>query len=444
MIPLDAQLRADARAIFAAAVAAADPHRAIAGAVQRAGDVLSVAADHYDLAQYRNLYVVGAGKAGAPMAQAIEQLLARPIAGGLVAVKHGYRLPSRQVTIAEAGHPVPDAAGMEATRSVIELLERAGSDDLVIVLVSGGASALLVAPAEGLTLPDKQVTTELLLNSGATIQEINTVRKHLSRIKGGGLARVAFPATVLTLTLSDVVGDRIDVIGSGPTAPDASTFGDALRVLDAYHLCKDIPPTVLRMLERGSRGEIAETPKPGDPMFNKVRNIVVANNRSALVAARQRACDLGYRALVLSSFVEGEARQAAVFHAAIVKEILASNEPVCRPACVLSGGETTVAVRGKGRGGRNQEFGLAAAIEIDGLDGVVMLSGGTDGTDGPTEAAGALVDGGTTRRGESQDLDAQRHLAANDSYHFLKATGDLLVTGPTYTNVMDIRVMLIA
>jgi hydroxypyruvate reductase len=293
-------------------------------------------------------------------------------------------------------------------------------------------------------LADKQATTELLLNSGATIREINTVRKHLSRIKGGGLARIAFPATVLTLTLSDVVGDRIDVIGSGPTAPDASTFADALRVLDAYDLRKNIPATVLRMLERGSRGETAETPKPGDPVFDKVRNIVVANNRSALVAARQRACDLGYRALVLSSFIEGEARQAAVFHAAIVKEILASNEPVCRPACVLSGGETTVAVRGKGRGGRNQEFGLAAAVEIDGLDGVVMLSGGTDGTDGPTEAAGALVDGGTTRRGESQDLDARRHLAANDSYHFLQATGDLLVTGPTYTNVMDVRVMLIA
>lgn len=437
------QLRDDARAIFAAGISAADACNAIKGAIACAGDGLSVAGHRYRLSDYRNVYIVGAGKASARMAQAVEQLLGRLVRDGLVVVKYGYSLPTVTVRIVEAGHPIPDRAGIDATQTVVNLLEQATGEDLVIGLFSGGASALLVCPAECLTLADKQATTELLLRAGATIQEINAVRKHMSKVKGGGLAKIADPATVLALIISDVVGDPIDIVASGPMAPDASTFGDALRVVERHELREQIPPAVLNVLESGARGEIAETPKPGDPIFARVRNIVVGNNRSALEAARQKACELGYHAAVLSSSIEGDAREAAAFHTAIAKEILASNQPVTKPACLISGGETTVVVHGDGLGGRNQEFALSAAIEIEGRQGLVVLSGGSDGTDGPTEAAGGLVDGTTVQRGHEKGLDARGHLRANDSYHFLKGTDDLLITGPTFTNVMDLRVMLI-
>jgi hydroxypyruvate reductase len=437
-------MREDARAIFAAGVAGADPRQAVARSVRRAGETLSVAGRDYDLRRCRNVYVLGGGKGGAPMVLAVEDLLGRRITGGLVAVKYGYRLPCRRVEIVEAGHPLPDAAGMAAARRILRFAEGAGRDDLVMVLISGGASALLACPAQGLDLEDKQVTTGLLLKSGATIEETNTVRKHLSLIKGGRLAKSAAPAAVLGLIISDVVGDRIDVVGSGPTAADPSTFADCLRVLGAYGLITQVPAAVVDLLERGARHQLSETPEPGDPVFARVHNVVVANNESALAAAHRKACALGYNAMILSSSVRGDTTEAAVSHALLGRRILDGNGPTGRPACVLSGGETTVVVRGRGRGGRNQEFGLAAAIELDAVEAVVLLSGGTDGTDGPTDAAGSLVDGGTIRRGRSRGLDAERCLAANDSYHFLEATGDLLVTGPTYTNVMDLHVMLIA
>jgi hydroxypyruvate reductase len=439
------QLRADARAIFDAGVAAADPHKLITQTIGRAGDVLSVGGREYRLADYRNRYVVGAGKASARMAQALEQLLGpATIRQGVVTVKYGYALPTTTVTVVEAGHPIPDAAGVHATRSIIQLSGEAAEDDLIVCLLSGGASALLVCPADGLTLADKQITTDLLLKAGASIHETNTVRKHISKVKGGGLAKIAYPATVVTLILSDVVGDRVDVVASGPTAPDASTFGDALRVVERHRLRERLPPAVLNLLECGARGEVPESPKDGDAVFRKVRNLIVGNNRSALEAACRKARQLGYHAMLLSSSIEGETGAAAALHIAVAKEILSSNQPVPTPACIVSGGETTVVVQGEGRGGRNQEFALSAAIQIDGLEGLVVLSGGTDGTDGPTEAAGALIDGDSIRRGSEKGLDARRHLRSNDSYHFLKATGDLLVTGPTFTNVMDLRVMLIA
>jgi hydroxypyruvate reductase len=303
---------------------------------------------------------------------------------------------------------------------------------------------LLVSPREGISLQDKQNVTERLLKSGAPIQEVNAVRKHISRVKGGGLARSAYPATVVSLILSDVVNDPVEAIASGPTAPDPTTYADCIRILQRHELWRAIPGAVRELLETGTRGEAAETPKQTDAIFLNVKNVVVGNNRLAAQGAKQKARELGYQSCILSSMIEGEARVAAGFHVAVAGEVLESGEPVTAPACLISGGETTVTVRGKGKGGRNQEFALAAALEIDGSERIVVLSGGTDGTDGPTDAAGAIVDGMTIRRGKDKGLDAQACLENNDSYRFLLGTGDLLVTGPTFTNVMDLRLMLIA
>ncbi|HZA57021.1 MAG TPA: glycerate kinase [Candidatus Udaeobacter sp.] len=438
------QLRADARRIFEAGIAAVDPVEAVKRHLGRTGDILHVADRRYELPTYRHVYVVGTGKASARMARGLEEILGESIDSGVVVVKYGYSTPTRRVDIVEAGHPIPDPPGVEGTKQIIDTLRKAGNDDLVIFLVSGGGSALLPCPADGLTLEDKQRTTQILLDCGATIHEINSVRKHLSKVKGGRLARLAYPATVVGLILSDVIGDRLEGIASGPTVPDTSTFSDCLKIIERYQLQGKIPPVVRAFLEQGARGGIEETPKAADPVFEKVQNVLVGSNRLALQAAKQKADALGYNSLLLSSSVEGETQTVAAVHAAIAKEISATGGPVRRPACVISGGETTVTIRGGGLGGRNQEFALAAALHIEGLEGIVILSGGTDGTDGPTDAAGGVVDSGTLRRATANGLDAGDYLRRNDSYHFLQSTGDLLITGPTYTNVMDLHVMLIA
>jgi hydroxypyruvate reductase len=323
---------------------------------------------------------------------------------------------------------------------IAQIAAAAGPADLVICLISGGASALLPLPAGGITLQEKQDTTRLLLASGATIHQINTVRKHISRIKGGQLARLAAPARVESLLLSDVVGDDLDVIGSGPTAPDASTFAAAGAVLDRYQIRRRVPASVRHRVEQGERGEIPETPKPGDSLFARVRNTVVGGNRLALDAAARAARQLGYRTLILSSTIQGETREIARMHAAIAREIAATGRPIRPPACIVTGGETTVTIRGDGLGGRNQEFTLAAALDIAGLDRVVVFSAGTDGSDGPTDAAGAIADGETLAR----NPDARLFLDRNDSYHYFQSLGDLVVTGPTNTNVMDVRLILVA
>jgi hydroxypyruvate reductase len=438
------KLRRDALAIFNAGLKSADPEAAIRRFVHRDDEMLDVARHRYDLSRYRNIYIVGAGKASARMAQAVEAILDDRIGDGAVIVKYGYRLATKKVKILEAGHPIPDRVGLDATAMVIGLLRKAAEDDLIVCLISGGGSALLSCPREGVSLERKQETTDLLLKSGARIQEVNAVRKHISQVKGGGLARSAYPATVVSLILSDVVGDPIETIASGPTAPDPSTYGDCVRILERYGLWKRIPYEVRELLEKGLRGEVAETPKKGDAIFAKVTNVVVGNNRLATHGAKQRARELGYQSCILSSLIEGEARDAALLHVAIAKEVLSSGEPISRPACLVSGGETTVTLRGEGTGGRNQEFALAAAVEIDGSEEIVVLSGGTDGTDGPTDAAGGIVDGTTIRRARDKGLDARAHLQTNDSYPFLLATNDLLVTGPTFTNVMDLRLILVA
>lgn len=426
------RLRTDARAIFAAGLRAADPYEAILAQRARFGRILDRRYDH--------IYVVGAGKASATMALAIEKLLGARITGGLINVKHEHTEPLKRVRLNECGHPVPDEAGVAGAREIAEIAAQAYERDLVICLISGGASALLPLPARGLTLADKQGVTKLLLACGATIHEINTIRKHLSAIKGGRLAQLAAPATLLTLVLSDVIGDDLSVIGSGPTWPDASTFADARAILARYDLLDQVPAAVRRHLDAAAE----ETPKPGDPAFANAHTHIVGSNRIAVDACASEAKRRGYRPLVLSTTMEGETRDVARTHAAIAREIRSSARPAKPPVCLISGGETTVTIRETGgQGGRNQEFVLAAAIDLAGLDGVCVLSGGTDGTDGPTDAAGAIADGATIARAAALGLNAAQSLAGHDSYRFFDPLGDLISTGPTGTNVMDLRLVLV-
>jgi hydroxypyruvate reductase len=373
------------------------------------------------------------------MARAAERVLGRRITAGLVNVKYGHTAKLRRIELNECGHPVPDAQGVDGAQRIASMAESAGPGDLVLCLISGGASALMPFPAPPITLEEKQAVTRLLLASGANIHEINCIRKHMSQIKGGQLARLAWPAAVESLLLSDVIGDDLDVIGSGPTAPDASTFADAAEILDRYGIRARVPAAVRDRIEGGMRGEIAETPKAGDPLFARVRNTIVGSGRLALQAAAHRARQFGFNTLVLASGIEGETREIARMHAAIGREIANSGQPVKPPACIVTGGETTVTIKGSGLGGRNQEFVLAAAIDIAGLDNVVVFSAGTDGTDGPTDAAGAIADGRTLAR----NPDARRLLENNDSYHYFEPLGDLVITGPTHTNVADVRLVLV-
>ncbi len=395
------------------------------------------------LKNFDRIFLIAAGKAAVEMAVAVEKIVGERLAGGIAVTKHGHLTAQcRRVRAMEAGHPIPDADGIAAANTIRELLSELNRRDLLLVAISGGASALLSSPVKPITLRAKQKTTDLLLRAGANIRELNDVRKHLSSLKGGRLAAAAYPATVVSLLLSDVIGDPLDVIGSGPTAPDPTTFADAITILDRFKLLERVPQAIRERLERGAAHEIPETPKPGDPIFKNVHNIVIGSNRLALNAALRQAKALGYRSLILASTMQGETREVARVHAEILRELTASGNPIPPPACILSGGETTVTVRGSGKGGRNQEFALAAAIAIDGLSNVLVLSAGTDGTDGPTDAAGAIATGSTVDRAQTMGIDAQEYLSRNDSYSFFSALGDLVKTGPTGTNVMDIHVLL--
>jgi glycerate 2-kinase len=437
------KLRDDALAIFQSGIQAANPVGAVERHVKREGDTLLVDGTPYPLGKVGCVKVVGMGKASAVMAKPLTDLLGDLITDGIINVKYGHRYPLSGIQVREAGHPVPDEHGLRGTRDLIALLSDTSEEDLVFCLISGGGSALSPAPAEGISLADKRGVTRGLLECGATIHEINAVRKHLSRIKGGRLAKLAQPATLVSLILSDVIGDDLDTIASGPTVPDPSTYYDCLRLLTRYKLTEAIPLPAIRHLEAGARGEIPETPKKEDSAFRKTQNVVVGSNSLAMEAARETAASLGYHPMILSSFVEGETRDVARVHTAIAKEILRTGNPIPTPACVISGGETTVTIQGNGKGGRNQEFALAAALEIEKLDGVLVLSGGTDGTDGPTDAAGAVVDGDTVERGRGLGMDARRHLDNNDAYPFFQPLDALLMTGPTLTNVMDLRLVMV-
>ena len=435
------KLRKAAGEIFQAALDAANPRIAIHRHVRREGENLLVDGAVYDLGPGR-VVVVGAGKACAAMAAAVEEVLGDRIRDGVVVVKDGYALPLRRIRVTQAGHPVPDARGAEGTSAILGLLTETRPEDLVIVLISGGGSALLPAPVAGIDLIEKQAMTRALLACGATIEEINAVRKHCSRIKGGQLARALFPARSLTLILSDVIGDPLDAIASGPTVPDTTTYGEALEVLRRYRVEDRIPVSILRHLERGARGEIPETPKAGDPCFATAHHCIVGNNLQSLLAARDRAARLGFQALLLTTALKGESREVAKVLAALLLEMRRSGHPLSPPACLLLGGETTVTVRGKGKGGRSQELVLAGAIAIAGGRDLVIWSAGTDGTDGPTDAAGAVADGDTWARAKEVGLDPLRALEENDAYHFFEGLGDLIKTGPTLTNVMDVILLL--
>ncbi len=436
------KMRTDAGEIFQAGIEAVEAEAAVKRHCRVGNNRLAVDDTAFDLGGFRNIYVIGAGKAGASMAKALEDMLGKRITHGLVNVKYGHVGDLSQVKLTEAGHPVPDEPGRAGAQAIFELASRAEKGDLVICLISGGGSALLPLPVEGVRLSDKQDTTRVLLACGATIHEINAIRKHISVVKGGGLARAVYPATMVSLMLSDVVGDDLDVIASGPTVPDTSSFEDCMKIFDKYGIREKVPRGVLTYIQGGLKGKIPDNPKPGDSIFIGTHNVIVGSNMDCVLAAEKKACDLGYHTLVLSSMLEGETSDVAQVHAGIAKEILKTGHPISPPACVLSGGETTVTIRGQGLGGRNQEFVLSAAISLGGWEKVVFLSGGTDGTDGPTDAAGAVADGQTTQRAKMVGMDPAVFLSNNDAYHFFDRLGDLVKTGPTNTNVMDLRIML--
>jgi glycerate-2-kinase len=425
------------------ALNAVDARRIIKSKVLLKNSTLNVDEYSFDLKKFKNIYVIGGGKAGGSMAKALEEILGNHITIGIVNVPRGSRSKTAIVKLHEASHPIPDEAGVEGTRRMLGLVEQARKDDLVICLISGGGSSLMPLPRDEISIADKREITNTLLKSGANINEINTVRKHISDFKGGWLAKKAYPATILNLILSDVVGDPLDFIASGPTVPDSTTFGDAINVLEKYDLWNKTPASIRKVLSDGEKGIIPETPKASDEAFKKVFNVVVGNNRFASITAREQLKSKGLNTLLLTATLEGEAHHVGVMLASIAREVSMSENPISKPAGIIAGGETTVTVTGKGLGGRNQEIALAAARKLKDMDGVVVASLSTDGIDGPTDAAGAIVDGKTLARAAKTSLTPEKYLLENDSYHFFSKLDDLIVTGPTGTNVNDISMIVV-
>lgn len=423
--------------IFQAAVGAADPYRCVA---RNCDAILSL----YRGGGFDRMIVIGFGKASPTMARAMEDSLGDSIDAGLIVTKYGHGFAGKggKIRLLEAGHPIPDGNGASATEAMVDLVAPADEKTLVVCLVSGGGSSLFVSPHHGITLAEKRTVTDMLLRAGADIGELNAVRKHLSGVKGGRFAEFVHPATCVSLILSDVIGDRLDVIASGPTAPDPTTYEDAVAVLVRYGLLDKVPESVALLLRQGRIGLIPETPKPGDECFVKMTNMVVGSSLMALEAALVKAVSLGSRAEIVSAELCGEAREAGRW---LARRALAAQRAKQgrSPLFLISGGETTVSVTGSGKGGRNMELALAFALEIEGTVGISLLSAGTDGTDGPTDAAGAMVDGSTVAAARRMDIDPVDFLGRNDSYSFFKKIGGLLVTGPTGTNVMDLQVVLI-
>ncbi len=437
--------------IFGAAIAAVDPGRAVRETLVLAGDVLQVRSRSYNLKEFRRLYLMGVGKAGEPMALAVEEILGERLESGLVVVKNRGSADLRKTRVLEAGHPEPDERGLEAARQALAFADaNLTHEDLLFMVISGGGSALWPAPVEGISLADKTATTRVLLRSGATIQEMNAIRKHLSRVKGGRFLEHTKGCDVISLMLSDVVGDDMASIASGPTSPDPTTFQDCLDIIERLGIERDLPPVVTKHLRLKAEqalvpGATVETPKPGAGRFYRVQNEIVAGNFKALQAAAETAKGLGYKPLILSSSVFGNAADVARFNVAVAREILKSGNPVSPPCCVISGGETTVRVEGDGKGGRNQEFALWCALETANwpAQGVLFASVGSDGCDGPTDAAGAYAAPDTASRAREAQLSMRDYLSRNDSYHFFKRLGDLIVTGDTRTNVMDLQFILV-
>lgn len=434
--------------IFREALKSVDPAFIVKG---YAGKVHS----YYLMKGFTSLVIAGFGKAAYQMAKAVEEMFDSDlIRGGIVVTKYGHAKSQlsavsdqqsgelKKIKVLEAAHPVPDENGFKAAEEVISLLKEADKNTLVLCLISGGGSALFVSPCDGVTLSEKQAITDLLLKAGADITELNSVRKHLSAVKGGRLAEIVYPAEIISLIISDVIGDKLDVIASGPTAPDPSTYQDALDVLKKFYLLDKAPGSIVNIFKKGTDGTIPDTPKDDNPVFQNVQNIIIGSNKIAIDAAYKEAEVLGLDAEIISSELAGDAKEAGKWLAK--KALEEHSNSSSRSKCLISGGETTVIVKGNGKGGRNTELALSFAMEIDGIEGVTFLSAGTDGTDGPTDAAGAVVDGKTISKAKELGLNPQKFLDNNDSYNFFKKTGSLLITGPTGTNVMDIQIAVIA
>lgn len=435
-------LREDAISIFQSAVKAVHPENLMSDILNVGTEHISIDGVAYPIDSFENLYVIGAGKAAAAMAQGVENHLDGLITEGLVVTKHGHKLPTKRIKVLEAGHPLPDTDGSEAMRQLMELLRNVGPSDLILCLISGGASTIWCDVPSSITLEELQKTVQLLLNSGANIKEINTVRKHLSLIKGGQLLKYTQGAKIISLILSDVPDDDLSVVASGPTHTDLSTFSEALEILDKYQLTEKVPNSILNHLKIGRDGLVEETVKPDSTVLENSRNVLIGSNHLALKAAKQQAEKLGYHTLLNENIVTGNTEIEAI---QFCRNLFKSNQD--RTLCLLQGGETTLKVTGGGMGGRNQHFALTAAQhlkkKISSQPEFCLLSGGSDGTDGPTNAAGGIVDEHTFKKAKNKKLDPFRYLENFDSYNFLKETDSLFLTGPTQTNVMDFMIGLI-
>jgi glycerate-2-kinase len=431
-----------AEKIFMSGVRSVLPEKLITGIMKLTGSLLTIGDHKIELGSIKNIYVIGAGKASAAMGHYVESILGNRITDGHIVVKYGYSCKLKRIKVNEAGHPIPDENGFEATKEIVKICTQASDNDLVICLISGGGSALLADLPEGILPEELYIVNNLLIRCGATINEINCVRKHLSSVKGGQLARIVRPAQLVTLILSDVTGNPLEVIASGPTVPDPSTFNDALKVIENYHLTTDVTCGVMNYLKDGSRGIHPETPKPGDPLFSGILNILAGTNQIALKAAKSLAVNLGFKTYIIDSEFHGDVGNACEY---IISTAISfkNNNDIPKPVCLLYGGETTVRINGNGRGGRNLHLVLLSVIRLKDTPGITLLSAGTDGTDGPTDAAGAVADSETFHKALTLNEDPENYLLEFNSYNFFKRVGGLILTGPTFTNVMDIVVVLI-
>jgi glycerate 2-kinase len=431
----------NAKEIFLAGVEIVKPDILIPHFVSLENNVLKIENHRFQLAEIKNIYLTGAGKASALMAKAIENILGSRISSGHIVTKYGHAVPLKYAFVTEAGHPVPDENGVKGTENILSIVNKASKDDLVICVISGGGSALLTDIPDGCTLNDLKILTDLLLKSGANINEMNCIRKHLSKVKGGMLSSAAYPARVVSLILSDVIGDPLDVIASGPTAPDPTTFKDALDIIEKYGIKDKIPAGITKILNEGLNKIRKETLKESDEAFKLTTNLIIGNNRLALKKAREKAEALGYTTKIITDSLHSDVEDVADY--IFSKLIKYRNEKPGKKSCLLFGGEPTIKITGDGLGGRNQHLALLMAQKINGINGVVFLSGGTDGTDGPTDAAGAIAEPETLKRSEALGLDINKYISDCDSYNFFRQEGGLIKTGPTQTNVMDLIVVLI-